>query len=451
MQPSNEPHFLLVGHEGCHNRGCEALVRTTVSILREEFPGAYFAIASSYPENDVPLLDIKGLQVIPGLCRSPFIYQSHTSNYKRNNEALFNWKLSLYRFAAASVPNGLIPRLRNLQSKVHVLKLPFPPRPNTEEGFNQVRHLKQTMLSATAVILIGGDMLNETQGSFIHSLESIEYAQFLGRKTVIWGSSFWPYNSLQARDRVKTMLQHCTLVTVRDESSYKYLESLGIKTNVSKVADGAFLMPPRPSEQAYVNWTSPPSFVVGFAGSSIFNSYLSSQGYSKKKIRQAIFTLTDFFQDIVDNQNAGVILVPHDAFPGSPERDFLYEIMLLINRPNSVYMPPIGLPARETKALIGKCDYFIGMRFHATIAALSQSIPTLALSHSPKFTGLYKEIYGNIDYLVRYEDISSDVLSEKLDALQTGREDIRKMLAIRIPQLHTSARYGGQYLKSLLS
>ena len=70
-----------------------------------------------------------------------------------------------------------------------------------------------------------------------------------------------------------------------------------------------------------------------------------------------------------------------------------------------IFLPPIALDAQETKGLIGQCDFFITMRFHPSIAALSQAVPTLGLSHSQKFAGLYEAVYGNLDYLLPYSEI----------------------------------------------
>ena len=91
------------------------------------------------------------------------------------------------------------------------------------------------------------------------------------------------------------------------------------------------------------------------------------------------------------------------------------------------------------------------MRFHSTIAALSQSIPTLGLSYSPKFAGLHQDVYGHTDYLVSYDDISVDVLSSKFDALKANQNNIRKSLNSRVPELQEAARRNGQYMKTLLT
>ena len=437
------PHFLLIGHEGSHNRGCEALVRTTVSILREEFPESYVTVASMYPEHDVPLLDIERLQVIPGVCRIPDLYQ--TGIPIEAQPVSPTYRPLLFRLAKAALPYGLVTAIRKRRSQV-VAPGPSRPRPTTEDGFRQVRHLKQTMLAADAVISIGGDLFIEDYGPPIYFLESVEYAQFLGRKTIVWGASIWLLKTHWVEDRVKAMLQRCDLVTVRDEPSLKYISKLGVTTRVVLVADGAFLMPPKLSDRARVSWPSRPKSVVGFNGSTLVSYYLP-----RSRSQRVVAAIVRFLQDIIDSQGSGVVLVPHDAHPGATERDFLFEIMQAIDRPDWVYMPPIGLDARETKALIGQCDLFIGMRFHPTIASLSQSIPTLGLSHSPKFAGLHQEVYGHTDYLIPYEDVSLDALTAEFETLQAEQDNIRKKLASRVPELQAAARRSGQYVRALLA
>jgi polysaccharide pyruvyl transferase WcaK-like protein len=43
----------------------------------------------------------------------------------------------------------------------------------------------------------------------------------------------------------------------------------------------------------------------------------------------------------------------------------------------------------EVKWVIARCDWFCGMRMHATIAALSSGVPTAALAYSGKTVGVF--------------------------------------------------------------
>ena len=46
----------------------------------------------------------------------------------------------------------------------------------------------------------------------------------------------------------------------------------------------------------------------------------------------------------------------------------------------------------DIKHIIGLCDFFVGSRMHACIAALSQSIPTVGIAYSKKFHGVFESI-----------------------------------------------------------
>jgi polysaccharide pyruvyl transferase WcaK-like protein len=404
-------------------------------ILREQFPDARVTVAAMYPEHEGPLMEIPGLQVVPGYNRTFTVSEDGPPTHK-----LAFRLTNLLRYM---LPYGVV---RVLEKKGIGPKIIQKSRPKSEAGFSQVRHLKEIMLNSDAVISIGGDLYIEDYGPPTYFIEVVEYAQLLGRSTIIWGASIWPFKTLWIERRVKDMLLHADLVTVRDDLTLEYLASLGVKDNVVRVADSAFIMAPRSSDRTVLPWTRRPSTVIGFNGSSLLYSFLPGQ-----RAKQVINAIIRFFQVLLDEHDCGVVLIPHDGYPGAAERDFLFGIEQMIDRPGRVYMIPVGLNAPEIKAVIGQCDMFISMRFHPSIASLSQSIPTLGLSHSPKFAGLHKSVYGHTDYLISYDHISLDILMEKFQQLRANQNSIRQQLSKRIPELQAQARLGGKHVRDLLT
>ena len=47
--------IFLYDHSGCYNRGCEAIVRSTVTMLRKYLPDAYFGLCSYNIDTDSAL------------------------------------------------------------------------------------------------------------------------------------------------------------------------------------------------------------------------------------------------------------------------------------------------------------------------------------------------------------------------------------------------------------
>ncbi len=64
----------------------------------------------------------------------------------------------------------------------------------------------------------------------------------------------------------------------------------------------------------------------------------------------------------------------------------------------------------EIKGVIGTCDFFVGSRMHACIAALSQGIPTIGVAYSKKFRGVFESMNAG-DWVIdaRSTDSSSAV------------------------------------------
>lgn len=430
MFDKKRPHFLLVGHDGAHNRGCEALIRSTVMVLRDQFPHASFTLATMYPELEGPLTDIKDISVVPGYNRNFNISDCIPIPKLKSNRLMHYLRFaiqSLYKNQLAHEP------IRPLHLR-------------TEQDFHLIRHLKKSLFEADALISTGGDLYNDDYGPPAYLMEIVEYAQFLRRTTIIWGASIWPYKTKWTENRMREMLIRTDLITVRDDETANYLASLGIYNNVARVADGAFLMPPSFTDKTALPWAVRPSTVIGFNGSDLLFSYLS-----QSRAKQTLSDLVAFFQSLIDNEKYGVILMPHDGYPGAAERDFLFGFEQLIDRPEKVYMIPVGLNAPEIKAVISQCDFFISMRFHPSIASLGQCIPTLGISHSPKFSGLYKSVFGHTEYLIPYDEITYDALKKKFTKLQSDKEEIREHLGRRIPELQAQARLGGKCVKDLLN
>ncbi len=67
----------------------------------------------------------------------------------------------------------------------------------------------------------------------------------------------------------------------------------------------------------------------------------------------------------------------------------------------------------EIKGVIGLCDFFIGSRMHACIAALSQRVPTIGVAYSKKFSGVFESI-GLGDMVIDARFINVDQAINKI-------------------------------------
>jgi polysaccharide pyruvyl transferase WcaK-like protein len=97
----------------------------------------------------------------------------------------------------------------------------------------------------------------------------------------------------------------------------------------------------------------------------------------------------------IENKNANVLLVPH-VFGDHGESDTVAAQLIydrLKNRHGShLFCVQGSYDQNEIKHIIGLCEFFVGSRMHACIAALSQGIPAVGVAYSDKFAGVFDSV-----------------------------------------------------------
>jgi polysaccharide pyruvyl transferase WcaK-like protein len=78
------------------------------------------------------------------------------------------------------------------------------------------------------------------------------------------------------------------------------------------------------------------------------------------------------------------------------------------------------------------CDFFVGSRMHACIAALSQGIPTVGVAYSRKFAGVF-DIVGAADWVVDGRTATDGEAVERIAVLFARRGASRALLRATVP------------------
>lgn len=89
------------------------------------------------------------------------------------------------------------------------------------------------------------------------------------------------------------------------------------------------------------------------------------------------------------------------------------------------------LSSGELKYVIGKCDFFVGARMHACIAAASQAVPTAVLAYSKKAEGVFGMI-GARSLVVDMRESSLEGLLHRVESLFREREEVRRTLRSQV-------------------
>ena len=387
--------FLLVGHGGFYNRGCEAIVRCTNSLLQERFRDTHIILSSRSYQQDRRAEAARGMEVIPAM--SSWVQGRYIRKIAKLCGSLWPWEWAL-------------------------------------------APLRQSLQVVDAVLSIGGDNFAGRPWRFLRINDMVYKSR---RPLVIWGASMGPFPEGPVRRTIVDNLKKADLITARDSQTVEYLESCGISENVRHVSDPAFLLPTERVDTA--SFWPDGNGVLGLNVSFLVDRVRSDSGSVLRIVLEAIRYVTD-------QLGMGVLLIPH-VTGGPPYDDDSATMRPLIkaaNRPRQVALMPPRYSCSETKHVISQCRFFVGARMHSTIAAISSGVPTLSIAYSMKALGLNADIFGAAQYVVDARTLSTEQVICGIDKLAHHEDDIRAHLAAVLPQIKARAHSGIDYLAELL-
>lgn len=384
--------YLLFFHGGSKNRGCEAIVRTAVTVIRTRYPEAVIALASTDPDSD------RGIDGI--------------------DEVIFhNQNRGISRLSKKYFKNFWETRFRK-SSKIHY----------------QLMHqdIIDRISDFDVFLSIGGD--NYCYGDLPDYYELNKLIKAKGKTLLLWGASLGK-EDITTNTKLED-LRYFDALLIRETKSFNELESLGLH-NVKLVADGAFVL-----DKVYLDlpkeWEE--GNTIGFNYSPLVeDKYPLSRNAA-----------IDLLRHILETTPYTIALTPHVIQPGNDDYHCLKELLKdLGNHPSidRIFMLPNTLNAMEYKGYIAKMKLFIGARTHATIAAYSSFVPTMVLGYSIKSLGIAHDIFGYERLVLKSSEISdAQLLISKFDELNKDQEEIRKELEYKIPEVQKKSFEANSYI-----
>jgi colanic acid/amylovoran biosynthesis protein len=409
--------FYLSGQNNFGNRGCEALVRSTLELLKTVFDEVEVLVPSYRPDLDAkqwPDAEKSGCRFVRAM---PYPTE------------LKAWG-----------------RARKLFPFIKHLFLPNYPLP---------KDIESDIASCDALLVIGGDNITLDYGieSLLWHIRFAQHAQRLGKKVMVWGASVGPFSSEPGIEEFTAkFLSSIDCVTVRETISQKYLTDIGVKQNVSLVADGAFVMTPQQMDIATFWPKSSENGVLGFNISPLIQKF-RPKGESRQVLQQEVAA---FLKENLENSLVSILLLPHvDPLDGASENSdshYLREILAMTGtHAGRISLAPDNLNAAQLKYVLSQCTYFMGARTHATIGALSCLVPTVSIAYSIKAKGLNRDLFGNEDFVLDTPLVNQTSLRQYFHKLVENETQIAALLRQRIPEWRERARLSPEKLAMALS
>ena len=293
----------------------------------------------------------------------------------------------------------------------------------------------------------GGDSFSDIYQYFRFRRGSLQrlWILRLGKPFYMLPQTYGPFLSPRAQRLAKKILSKASFIMARDDESADIATRISGNDGVLVVPDVAFCLEPTPHPDGYADLpiVDSPKPMLGLNVSGL----LYNGGYTKDnmfglKLDYAVFShrLVD---ELLRKTDYNILLVPHTIpVMGGVEDDravcLKIRDQVTTDFTDRVFVSERNFDQGEIKALIGKCDFFIGARMHSCIAALSQGIPTVGVAYSRKFSGVFG-LVGLPDWVLPAVDLTTDealaFVLERIGKADTIRETLNakvKMLQARV-------------------
>ena len=231
-----------------------------------------------------------------------------------------------------------------------------------------------------------------------------------------------PFNKGIWKFIARSVTQRSQVVYARDKLSYKYcIQELKLH-NVIEVTDMAMRLPYVIDARHELKH----KLRIGINVSGL----LYSGGYNQNNQFNLRNSYSDLIYDLIktleSTYDCEIHLIPH-VITNTIEGDNTVCDFLKKDFPDLIYDGVFSGPI-NAKTYISNMDIFIGSRMHSTIAALSSGVPTIPLSYSRKFEGLFSSLgYNECVNLKEYDtdQVIKKVL-EKIDNIDDLKLSVEK-------------------------
>lgn len=370
-------NVFLWGNTGIQNRGCEAIIRSSLKVLGKESSECY--LATTAPEQDRKMASELGINMLSFSGYPTIIHKA--------------------------IYGGMHKICKTSLSQYDVMQKPLFERIHKED----------------VVLNIGGDTYCYSRPALWMSMN--RYAYRNGIKCILWCCSI---EKEKITKEIEKDLNRYSYIFAREKLTVQNLLSCGISPDkVIQVCDPAFFLEKRETEL-------PKGFLPGnTVGINVSEVVIKPDNPS---VYQNVITTIRY---ILESTDMSVCLIPHVYNIAENRNDYpiLKQIYEEIGD-ERVSIVDRELSCEQIKYVISKCRFFIGARTHSTIAAYSSCIPTIVIGYSIKSKGIAEDLFGTyLDYVLPYEDLREEnQLLNSFKKLQEKEEIIRNKLIDFLPE-----------------
>lgn len=387
---------VMCGHTGSSNRGCEAIVRSTIKLLEENNIKTQLASYCIEEDKKAGLGDI--VDIIS------------YSRYKS-------------KFSPCRIYNGLA-------KKMFHNDMPY-------ESYLQ-KNVFKVLLKSDCAIAIGGDTYCYGRNSRVPVYCLNRFAEKKHKKSILWSCSI---DAEKIDEEMKLDLLRYDKIFPRECLTYQNLLKAGIPDKkIIQMSDSAFALQ-----------TQKVSLPSDFSNVMAYNpSYTLGIKENKHMImKNRIYMLNEILQ----HTNMKVALIPHVYRKDFGDLVTCREIYEQLVHRERVFLFEKEYNCEQLKYIVSHCRMLIAERTHASIAGYSSGVPTFVVGYSVKSRGISTDLFGTTEhYVIPYQDLTDETkLMTDVQMFMNKEEETRNILENRIPDYVDLAHKAASELKKIIA
>jgi len=323
-------------------------------------------------------------------------------------------------------------------------------RMKNERISNKTNHrILNIYFEADVILIAGGDKYYDYDSSFISAVNGFPklcellLGVILNKKIILNAQSGGPFNNKYKNRIFKFLFDRSDLITVREEISESYYESLNLKTDTILTADSAFIKYNDSQKNDRIeslliehelNSSKP------VAGLTVREWHFPDQD---SDIEEYLSGIESTIQLLL-SKNYKIVLFPQVIGPDTDDRDISMELCQKIDNNNIIVLEE-DFSVSELRYLIGFCQMFVGTRMHSNIFALCERVPLVAIAYRHKTQGIMR-MFGLEDYVVDIDKVD-DELVNITKTVESNKLSIKKKIKSKLPQIRSRAEKNGELIK----
>jgi colanic acid/amylovoran biosynthesis protein len=293
--------------------------------------------------------------------------------------------------------------------------------------------------------IAGGDSFSDIYGlrRFLYIALPQILVILLNRRLILLPQTFGPFRSGLSRTIAKFIIENAKSIYARDYQSIAVIERLcGEKDSGAKPTfryDVGFALEPTLPANITTNdkFNLSSDRLVGLNVSGL----LYMGGYDRGNMFGLEVDYQELVQRILDllihSKGVSILLVPHVFGNDEGSESDVIACNMVYRACKEKYGDRLGVlrgdyDQGEIKHVIGLCDFFIGSRMHACIAAISQCVPSVAIAYSDKFIGVMETV-GIPSVVADARELNLDELLAQIESLYDRRSSLKRELEELMP------------------